>query len=272
MANRIQKLGVAVGKKGVGKTYTTTEQIRQYLVGNPTIGVPGRKVLILDINDEFENIKSIPLNYVSAFSVHPTIEVRRIRPYKDDGTTMNLDEFAQALFFVLHNFKGGMLLIEDVNKYISDNMPSDLIGAICTNRHSDLDVILHYQSIGRISPKVWQNVNFIRFHKNTDSVARHKTKFEDKYEMLSIAEFIVNEQYKTNPRYYLYVDIDEEKIRGNINSQMIEKALDDYISAFYSKTVAPLLKQVNFEAGKQQKFNQQTAIKKVKDRLREDYF
>jgi len=272
MAGRIQKLGIAIGTKGVGKTFTTTQLIQQYLYGNPAKGVPGRKVLILDINDEYEQINSIPLNYVAAFAAHPTIEARRIRPYNTDGTNMTLDQFAQALFFTLHNFKGGMLLLEDINKYISDNMPNDLIGAICTNRHSDMDIIIHFQSIGRISPKLWQNLNYIRFHKITDSVARHKNKFEDKVEMFTIAEFIVNEQYRINPRYYLYIDVDDEKIRGNINSQMIEKALDDYISNDYSKLISPLLKRVDFSSGKNVKYNQQTAIKSVKDKLREKYF
>jgi len=273
MSSRIQKLGVAVGKKGVGKTYTTNKEIYQYLIGNPSKGVPGRRVLILDVNDEFENVKSIPLEYIQAFSVHPNIEARRIRPFHSNGIPMSLDEVANALFYTLHNFKGGMLLIEDVNKYISDNMPNDLIGAICTNRHSNLDIMLHYQSIGRINPKVWQNVNYIRFHKNTDSVEKHKNKFEDKYEMLTLCENIVNRQYITNPRFYTYVDIDEEKIRGNITMEMVNKSIDDYIQSNYSKLISPLLKQVDLSKPKNTKnYTQSEAIKSVKERLLQSYF
>jgi flagellar biosynthesis GTPase FlhF len=51
---REPKLGVAVGRKGVGKTYTTTKLIDSYVVGNPAKGVKPRKVLILDVNDEFK--------------------------------------------------------------------------------------------------------------------------------------------------------------------------------------------------------------------------
>jgi ABC-type proline/glycine betaine transport system ATPase subunit len=43
---REPKLGVAVGKKGVGKTYITTKMINSYVRGNPSKGV-------LDVNDEF---------------------------------------------------------------------------------------------------------------------------------------------------------------------------------------------------------------------------
>ena len=64
---------------------------------------------------------------------------------------------------------------------MGDYLPNDLVGALCTNRHSNLDIVLHFQSIGRVGTKIWQNINWIRFHKNTDSVDRHKKKFEDKW-------------------------------------------------------------------------------------------
>jgi hypothetical protein len=49
---REPKLGVAVGRKGVGKTYTTNQMIAGYVMGSAT--AKGRKALILDVNDEFE--------------------------------------------------------------------------------------------------------------------------------------------------------------------------------------------------------------------------
>ena len=56
---REPKLGVAVGKKGVGKTYTTDKVIQSYVQGNPSKGVKPRRALILDVNDEFEHIKAL---------------------------------------------------------------------------------------------------------------------------------------------------------------------------------------------------------------------
>jgi Cdc6-like AAA superfamily ATPase len=162
---REPKLLVAVGKKGVGKSYTTKEMMQQYAYANPR-----RRVLILDVNDEYYDIKAIRIQDVSLFSVHPTIEIRRIRPFLDDGKRMTLDDIASTLFIILETFRNGLLLVEDINKYISDTMPNDLVGAICTNRHIGVDIIMHYQSIGRITSKVWQNLNIIRMHKITDSV------------------------------------------------------------------------------------------------------
>jgi len=121
----------------------------------------------------------------------------------DNGTKMSLDDIAQTLFQVLQTFKNGLLLVEDINKYISDTMPNDLTGAICTNRHIGVDIILHYQSIGRITSKVWQNVNVLRLHKFTDSVKRHKHKYEDKLEYLSIAEIIINTRYENGDKRFL---------------------------------------------------------------------
>ena len=76
---REPKLGVAVGKKGIGKSYTTERVLAEYVKGMPS--VKPRRVLILDVNDEYEFVKAIAVTDVALFSLHPKIEARRIRPY-----------------------------------------------------------------------------------------------------------------------------------------------------------------------------------------------
>ncbi|NOQ73073.1 MAG: hypothetical protein GQ574_13785 [Crocinitomix sp.] len=44
----------------------------------------------------------------------------------------------------------GMLLIEDITKYITDSLSGDLIGAICTQRHLSVDVFIHVQTVGKL--------------------------------------------------------------------------------------------------------------------------
>jgi hypothetical protein len=240
---REPKLLVAVGKKAVGKSFTTEKLMNNYVSGNPSKGTPPRRVLIIDVNDEYQTIKAIRIEDVPLFSIHPIVEVRRIRPFLDNGTKMSLDDVAQTLFVILQTFKNGLLLVEDINKYISDTMPNDLVGAICTNRHIGVDIILHYQSIGRITSKVWQNVNIIRLHKFTDTVKRHKHKFEDKIEYLSIAEIIINNRYEKGDKYFfLYADIDEEKIYGSFTNEEFEFAVNQYIQNNYTNLISPLLK------------------------------
>jgi hypothetical protein len=263
---REPKLLVAIGKKGVGKSYTTEKMIQSYVKGNPEKGVPARRVLILDVNDEYANYKAIRIQDVTLFSAHPQIEARRIRPFLDDGRKMTLNDVAETLFSCLNTFRNGLLLIEDVNKYISDTMPNDLVGAICTNRHIGVDIILHYQSIGRITSKVWQNVNIIRLHKFTDTVKKHKHKFEDKFEYLSIAEAMINYKYEQGDKYfYLFADIDNDKIYGNFTNKDMELAVNKFIESNYTNMMNPLLNARN-ENGKKL-HTHQSASAEVKQRL-----
>lgn len=263
---RQPKLFVAVGRKASGKSFTTEKMIQQYAIGNPAKGVPPRRVLIVDVNDEYSHIKAIRVSDVALFSIHPIIEIRRVRPFHDNGSKMTLDDIADALFQILQVFTGGLLLIEDVNKYISDTMPNDLIGAICTNRHSGVDIVMHYQSIGRITSKVWQNVNIIRLHKFTDTVKRHKHKFEDKFEYLSIAEGIVNKKNDDGVKYFfLYVDIEDENIYGDFTEQDFEYSVNQFIQNNYTQLINPLLNARDIKGKKVH--NHQTAMEEVRKKL-----
>lgn len=262
-------LYVAIGKKGVGKTYTTTQLIYDYVTGfNHT--VKPRRVLILDVNDEFTQFKSINLNDIHRFNSHPIIECRRIRPFNPDGSKMSLNQIAETLSKILATFKGGLLLVEDINRYISDNMNNDVIGALCTNRHVDMDIIIHYQAIGRITPKVWQNMTVLRFHKNTESTRRHEKKFEDKAEIFAIAENIVNNEYDSgNIRFNLYVDIDKFKIRGNIQPEAITQAVDQYIYEEYPRLSRRLKNQAKVEG---KKITDPEILQRLRDKLKATYF
>jgi hypothetical protein len=159
-----------------------------------------------------------------------------------------------------------MLLLEDLNGYVGDYIPQDLIGKIVRARHADLDIITHFQSIGRISPKIWQNLNFLRVHKITDDVIKHHSKYEEKLELLLLVEAYVNTEYENgNKRIFVYVDIDDEKIKGNFTDKLFDIAVDEYIAKNYSDTVAPLLRARDF-SGKKNHTNQ-SAVTAVKDKL-----
>lgn len=268
---REPKLIVVTGKKGCGKTFITKKMMQSYAAGNPAKGVPPRRVLVLDVNDEFEDVKPIAIKDIAVFSVHNIIEIRRVRPFMPDtGKKMTLDDIANSLFTILDTYKNGMLLIEDINKYISDYMPNDVIGAICTNRHIGVDIVIHYQSIGRITSKVWQNLNIIRMHKITDTVKRHMHKFEDKYEYLSIAENIINAKHEAGDnRFFLYVDVDDERVYGNFTKEDFEKAAMAFIQNNYNKIITPMLNARNLDGKKMH--TAQSAITEYKNRLMSFY-
>ncbi len=269
------------GKKRVGKSYKTIDTLRKYVKGDPAKGIPGRKVLIFDVNNEysdkskFPDIRAIKLKDVPLFAARPYAEIRRVAPFFDDGRKMTLNNMAEVVQWILNNYYNGGLLVEDINKYISDSMPSDIIGAICTNSHSGIDIWLHYQSIGRINPKVWQNLNIVRLHKNTDSVDRHKNKFEDKYEILKIAEKIIWNRYRNNDiRFYLFCDFDSEKIRPGdefpFTQEEIINAITEQVSENYNFYIAPKLNRVARDGAKI--YTPEKAFEETEARLLDQYF
>jgi hypothetical protein len=185
---------------------------------------------------------------------------------------MTLDEWANALFYVLNRFQNGLLLIEDINKYLTHHFPKDVVGAIVTNRHKDLDIIMHYQAVGKVPTTVWENANWIRFHKNNQSVERHKKKFEDKYEMLRIAECLVDFQYDNgNERFFCYVDIEWSKIKGNITKEMAIKAVEDYMTNNYARVVLPESRRMTLNGEKVYSTTAEASMT-IQKRLLTDYF
>jgi dephospho-CoA kinase len=256
MKEREPLLIVVTGSKGVGKTYTTIKIIKQYVIGNIVTGTPPRRVIILDVNDEYTEFKAIALKDVKKFSHHPKIECRRVRIIKPDGNKMSLTEIQNALAFILDNFKGGLLVIEDISKYTSPNMGMELIGSLCTQRHVDCDIIIHYQSVGRAAtPSIVSNMNIMRLHKTTDKVERHENKFGEYSEILHIAENLVNNRYykemdkrgSDNLRnyfdFYVYVDFNRNKIYGKFQRDEFKEAITEYIQENEGSTIGKLLKK-----------------------------
>jgi hypothetical protein len=272
---------IACGKRGVGKTYETIRMIDEYVMGNPSKGIPPRKALIFDVNDEFSgfvyndvqrSIKAIAIKDILKFSVHPKVEVRRIRPFWDDGKKLTINDMAEVLGIVLDNYRNGLLLVEDINKYLSDAMPSDLIGSLATSRHIGLDIVSHFQNIGRAgNPKLLGNLNMIRLHKTNDTIERHKNKFEEKTEILQIAEYIVDKRYFSgDERFFLFVDIENMKIRGKFNKLEVEDAIHQYITHRYKRIIYPML-QLRDKKGKKV-YTEESALAQANKHLISVYF
>jgi len=272
---------IACGKRGVGKTVETVKMIDEYVSGNPSKGIPPRKALIFDVNDEFSSfwyfgqqrsIKAIAIKDILKFSVHPKVEVRRIRPFWDDGKKLTINDMGEVLGIILDNYRNGLLLVEDINKYLSDSMPSDLIGSLATSRHIGLDIVSHFQNIGRAgNPKLLGNLNMIRLHKTNDTVERHKNKFEEKTELLQIAENLVSKKYfEGDIRYYVFVDIENMKVRGKIAKSEAEDAIHQYITERYSRIISPML-QLRDKKGKKT-YNEESALSAANAQLLKVYF
>lgn len=287
MPGREPLLMTAVGKKGVGKSVESIRMLYDAVNGNISKGVKPRKALIFDVNDEFgdfwfngdphHKIKAISLENIPRFVQSNIYEIRRIRPFHNDGRKMSLDEQYATLGVILELYNSGMLMVEDPNKYmVSGNMKKDVFGELCTARHSEMDLLMHYQTVKNISSSsLLSNTNYIRFHKVNETVAKHRDKLVEKTELLQLAESMVNKYYYNgDKRFYVFVNIDESKIEPGFmgfKPEDVDEAIRDVISMNYNELIKPVTNQIDFDSG-QKIYTPKMALKMVANRLKKTYF
>ena len=253
--DRENKLIIVPGKKRIGKSNETLRNIFFDLI--PV----GRKALFLDINNEYGEykiylpdgstkvvkIKRILHSDIQAFSSQTTIEAARVIPMNDNGTKMTNDQIDLAWVNAMDEFKGGTLVVEDLNKIFGDQLPKSVSGALTNNTHRDSDIYLHIQSIGRVVPKMRQNAEIIRMHFEFNSMMDMEGKLGGETQMFRIAQLIINHQYypgmaliKKNPtdlqgqrmiRQLVFVNREESKLTGDFTRRMLWVAIMDYLSS-----------------------------------------
>lgn len=249
---RYAEMEVVVGRRKTGKTGKTLRKLYKAVQN-------GRKVLIFDATDEYSNyifqegqpahsIKPIFIRDIPRFTVQSKAEIVRIRPFHDNGDVMSNDDLQKTLYIILKTYRNGILLAEDVNVYISDNAPNDIMGKMATLRQAGVDLILHYQLVQKAAnPKILGMLNYIRMHKTNDQVARFADRFLDKTEILSIAENIVNRRYswgmangvknEKGQFFSVTVDLFYHKIRGIFTKDEASLAIEEFMSANGSTTI-----------------------------------
>ena len=222
---------ISTGSQGVGKSGLTIQTLYRHALED------GRKGLIFDVNNEYgryklgETIYRVPTlkhNQIKAFSIHPKVEVRRIVPLDKYGMPLGETETENLLLSILKEFRGGIILIEDLNVVFADTLPKKFTSFMVNVRHRDSDTIMHLQSTGRILPKMMQNVKIVRFHYQLDIVDRRKLKEE--FEMFRIAQILVDKEYaRKNIRFYVNINRIKRKIDGKFSPKMFTQAVKDYL-------------------------------------------
>lgn len=232
---REPQLIVATGTKGVGKTFKTCQIIQDYITPNIQKGKKARKVLIFDVNGEYDNneiikngfrfrTKVLALKDVAEWTKQKKVEVRRILPVDANGNEVGTEMYSEILNVILHYYRGGMLVLEDINKYLVETRDAKIIGALTTNRHRDLDIYIHLQSLAPLTTRMWQNANVVRFHYQMDDIDRYKARIPN-YELFKVAQLMVNERYFSgDERFFCYVMNQTNKIRGSFTKK-------DFVSA-----------------------------------------
>ncbi|WP_291728756.1 hypothetical protein [Bernardetia sp.] len=220
MSKREPILMVATGTKGVGKTFTTLKEMQKYVT------LHKKKVVVFDTNYPYETsykpFKSIAIKNLSRLKKP---QIRRILPLNSDGSPMTSAQKEEALDKILNNFSDGLLVLEDINSYLIAPQKIDVINALTTNRHRKMDLMLHYQSLSVIYPRIWQNMAAVRFHYQLDDITRYKSKIPN-YELMKLAQLLVNYEYEleNNKRFFIYVDFYNNAILGATKKQISRAA------------------------------------------------
>ncbi len=251
-------------------------------------------VIIYDMNNEYGDpvesggygIKAMHIEHIPAFMAHPKKEIRRIVPFHFTGKGLkkySSGEMLENLERVVNMYQGGCLVVEDPSKMIGKAVTDDITGAICTNRHNSCDMILHYQSVGRILPVLHENINIYRFHNQKDDVMRSENKLEEYTDIFKIAQIMVQDEIarmkKTlsqqeiienrHKRYFVFVDKDSGQIKGDYNNKQFSAALDYFIKFGYAD-LKPWTRQLDDNGRKVYTYPQ--AVAACKEQLYEKYY
>ena len=215
------------GIQGVGKTYQGMHTIADYVRDKPQTKVRGRKCLIFDTNGEYTpdqfdkngiknfKISRIALSDVDAWCHTENSECRRI-----DAKNLGIKEKKEAVEYLLKVYKNGMLVLEDINTYIlSVTFMEEIVGGLVNLRHRAVDVMISYQSLRPVEPRIWQNSRWVRMHYQADNVNDIKNKVTNPT-LFKIAQLLVNEKYfGGDKRFFVYIHSFANKIQGKFTKQ-----------------------------------------------------
>lgn len=248
---RNSQLIVVVGRTRVGKTLQTMRQIEDYIQPNQELQKAGRKVLYFDVNGELSNEEIARVNSelasngspirirfrtqvlknggLIAYSKSNQPQVMRIMNTDDIGNPLKPSQTIERLNEILRFYRHGMLVLEDINKYMVSTQSEEIIGALCSNSHLDLDIIIHLHSCSAITTRMWQNLKLIRFHFQQDPVFRYSQR-PNNYELLRIAQLLVNKKYfGGDKRFFLWVLAEDNCIKGKYSSADFKDACMEYM-------------------------------------------
>ena len=68
----------------------------------------------------------------------------------------------------------------------------------------------------------------------------------------------------------MYVDLDEEKLKGKMTETIINNGIDEYLSRNFNSVVKPAINKKSLSDG--QTIDRNEAIQKVRARIRQQYF
>lgn len=199
-----------IGGVGIGKTFNNIVSAKIYVRDNLKTGKRGRKVLILNFQNEdgYESFKTLPptKEAIIKFVNQKTIEIRQITSIDSDGTPMTGTRKVEIMKMVLQNFRNGLVIFDDIDGYAAYGSSSDkdLIGMLMGLRHRGCHILFAHQAWRKMGVAEVENLRYIRLHKAMDNPASMpKQKIETlDINMCMIAHHLVEMQYDMAERLY----------------------------------------------------------------------
>lgn len=258
-------LMLVCGETGVGKTFRNILEIENYMRNHPAIGRKGRKVLIFDVNDDdYECYTTVDPDFIRDLKL---IRARRIRPLTRYGETMSIEDKRDMVERMVKQFTDGLLVLEDLDKYMTGAKGQTIVGLLTTNRHHGLDIMISHQSIAKITTTEFQNCTWLRLHKQVDDVTRYRNRIPN-YFLVRIATIIVEEQYLIgNIRFFVYVNMRKLKLRGCSQKAYI-RACKKYLDTEENGMVRRMMLERDFQGRLIYRNRNEVVVKLIGELLR----
>jgi len=229
---------VTTGVQGVGKTYQNMYVIKSYVTDKFFNKVRGRKCLIMDTNGEYTkeqfarndienfNPKVIALRDIPEWSLSDMVECRRI-----DAKNLSIPEKKKVLEYIIRYYKNGLLVVEDINTYILNvTHMEEIVGGLVNLRHRGVDMLISYQSLRAVEPRMYSNSRWMRLHYQQDNVNDIKGKIAN-LALYKIAEILVKTRYyNQDKRFFVYIHCFENKIEGKFTKKEFLDACEKYLN------------------------------------------
>lgn len=218
---------VTAASQGTGKTYQNMIVISKAIKDKIENGVKGRKVLILDTNGEYTQEQfsknghpNFPVKIISVKDVFDWCRSSKIECRRIDMKSLHIDDKLKILTYCMQVVRNCLIVLEDINTITTDvNHIKSLVSSVVNLRHKGVDVIVSYQSLRAVEPRILSNCRWIRLHYSLGDVSDIKNKLNEP-EMTKLAQLIINQKYYNgDKRFFLYIYQAPPKLVGNFTKE-----------------------------------------------------
>ena len=268
---------IATGLMGIGKSYVSEQVIKAYAKANPT-----RSILIFDPNfeDTWNTFPSVHFDILEIQRAKKQEKktgtriitdseknisklppgIRIIVPFTIYKERMNTEQMQLTMITICNSFRNGLVMLEDVNKYTISFEKTEIQSAFKAVRHNSQDFIIHLQSLNPIRPVIFEATRVLRMHYDGYDLNKIKSKIADYFDLLKIAQLIINKKYRSGEelsrnydpeiyktiinsykRFYLFVHLKDRCISGITKTDFI-MACNEFLTENQNEYKAQLSK------------------------------